>query len=202
VNETPPTAEKGDQAFAAAGAQKLAGPWARCWAKLIDLWLAAGLLFALWKLAVTALQTDRTLGPLAALLADDRGDVLFWGRTFALMAASFVLDALVQWAFGVTPGLALAGARLEALDRRRLSLGQALGRNFEVWLRGFWICIAWYPMILAYVRLVDGRGVPWDTRWRTQVIDRGGSYPRSLLAGLAWLCLIGAYLWLMKRLGL
>jgi hypothetical protein len=126
-------------------------------------------------------------------------DLLDVAAFLLLIAATFTLDALVQFVFGVTPGLALAGARLERQDHGRLSLGLALARNAYVWLFGFWICVGWYPMLFNYGGLVEGRLPRWDRRFGTRVFDHGGSAPRSLFAGACYAAQLGLYLWLLDR---
>ena len=184
----------------AGGSERLAGPWARCWAKLIDLWLAAAVIFALWIVYQTKADTASGVIWIVGRAARDQGNDLLQFTLFLLfIAATFLLDALVQFTFGVTPGLALVGARLQREDHRRLSLGQALGRNLYVWVFGFWICIGWYPMWFYYVELVEHRLPRWDRRFGTRVFDHGGSYPRSAFAGACYAAQVIVCLWLLDR---
>ncbi len=157
-------------------------------------------MFAAWLALLPTLKAAPVIGPVVAAMARDQDADLLQAVQFLLfIAATFVLDALVQFVFGVTPGLLLAGARLQRQDHRRLSLAQALGRNLYIWVFGFWICIGWYPMLANYVGLVRGRLPRWDQRFATRVFDHGGSAPRSLFAGACYAAQLGLYLWLLDR---
>jgi len=182
--------------------ERLAGPWTRCWAKLIDLWLAVAAVFALWRWLERALAPLPTIGPFVAGLGAHNADLVSYAMFFVLVAATFLVDALAQWAFGITPGLALVGARLETASHRRLSLLQALGRNLDVWVYGFWICIGWYPMLINQGVLKRGELVRWDARWGTRVFDVSSGPRRTLAAGACLFALWGVYLWVIDRLGL
>jgi uncharacterized RDD family membrane protein YckC len=179
----------------------IATPWARFWAKLFDLWLAASIVFAVWFGAVYFAARTPALAPMVnALLNGDQSSATtsstpnYLGNLVFLFIA-FIVDAWVQATFGTTLGLKFIGARLERIDHTRLSFREAFQRNMGILVYGFWLGIlAPIAFVMNYLKAGRGEVMNWDQSTQTRVFNYHGSVWRSLLAALCLFALVAARL--------
>lgn len=123
-------------------------PWIRFWAKLVDVWLwvivlglLVGLLFPRWSA-----ETNETLVGLI------------------LLACTVPIHALLLSTSGTTVGKALFNIKVTH-NGRKLTFGQALGREVLVYLRGFGLgipIVSLFTQIAAYGDLKKVGSSSWD----------------------------------------
>lgn len=139
-----------------------AGPWSRWFARSLDLLVGAtvaspliGWLFQwLWSLEPAPLR----LAAYVVLVAP----------------IPFIVDAIIVGIFGNSLGKALLKIRVVTKIKveghevvKPIAFGDALCRNLEMWLKGFWGSIpfvAAIPQFLAYLKVSEGKKVAWDVR--------------------------------------
>jgi hypothetical protein len=136
---------------------ELARPWRRYWARYLDIGisvlLVAVLLDAIWPTLFTSYDA----------LA---GQKWKWTPLLLLLPVAMVMDTLIYWALGNTPGKAIAGIRvLEEGGRRPLRALAHLGRNFGVY--GFGLGLGFAPatlitLIYSYLRARAAKVSIWD----------------------------------------
>jgi hypothetical protein len=138
-----------------------AGPWSRWFARTLDLLVGATIASPL----IGALVQWLWFQPPAVRIA---GYVLF------ITPIPFVVDALVVGLFGNSLGKALLSIKVlkkhtvnEKETETPIDLGDALLRNIEIWLRGYWAGVpflAIVPQFLAYLKVSEGKVAIWDMR--------------------------------------
>lgn len=123
-------------------------PWRRYWARTLD----SGLI-GVWMLA-------------AFPGALEGGGKLFQMQFLALsLAAQILLEPLLLWAVGWTPGKLLLGIRVTGREGERLTFRRAVGRTFGVLTYGQAFCVPTLREIRGYVCLrkaEDGELLPWE----------------------------------------
>lgn len=142
-------------AATAAAALELASPWRRYWARSLDITigtsLAAVLIGAVRPMLLS--QANALMG---------QGWVVF----LLLLPLSLVIDAVVYWALGNTPGKAIAGVKvLEDGARRTLAAPAYLARNFGVYLFGLGLglpLVSLITLIMSYRRAAAGEAASWE----------------------------------------
>lgn len=144
-------------------------PWARFWARSVDLVL----FYALVALAVPGWQewSQVTARLLASILTP-----LAWT----------VPEALLLSSIRTTPGKWALGLRIETADGERLTFGAAWWRAVQVWLRGLGAGIPVVNLVAmgrAYVVLAREGRTSWDTDGGTAV--RARSWRPAIRAGAA-----------------
>ena len=127
-------------------------PWRRYFARMLDLALATlpiQLLFAL------VLRVNMSNAP----------DILDWVLGLIGWVILVPLEALCLSRWGTTPGKWLMGIRLEHINGRLLTFGEAAGRACSVFTRGEGFTIPFYGLYRewkSYKAVMDGEGVEWD----------------------------------------
>lgn len=127
-------------------------PWRRWWARTLD----SGLI-GVWMLA-------------AFPGALEGGAKLFQLRFLGLsLFAQILLEPLLLWAVGGTPGKLLLGIRVTNREGERLSFRGAVSRTFGVLTYGQAFCVPTLREIRGYVCLrkaEDGELLPWEDHSR------------------------------------
>jgi hypothetical protein len=121
-----------------------------------------------------------------------------WMLVLMLLPAAWLLDTLMYWALGNTPGKAIAGIKvLEAHGRRRLGATAYLGRNLGVYVFGLALglpLISLIALLWSYRRAAEKEGVIWDRFSRSRVYAlRCGQLRTWLTAGIYLLGLTGFF---------
>jgi hypothetical protein len=152
-------------------------PWIRYWARTLDTLLFALLLgFALGVVYPAAFEIH---------------DTIF---NILILGASTFIEAAFLSVFSTTPGKALLRVRVCNRDGTRLSYGAALGRSFQVFLRGLGLGIplaALITQIVGYQTLTRDGITSWDRMGNHVVAHQEIPAWRSLLIVLAFVGLIG-----------
>ncbi len=162
-------------------------PWRRYLARSLDFGLYSLLWYAFWELVMRR----------SPLQMGTAGQIL---HTLVTMGLMLVLEPLLLWRFGATPGKWIFGLRLENDDGGRPDYWAGLGRTLLVLQKGlcFQIPIASLVcQIKSYKRCKAGEPQPWDEGFRYTIRDtrayRGLVYALSVLmtAGLMFLTTLG-----------
>jgi len=146
AHQQPTTSSDAYTAFAPSGPQ--ARPWLRYWARSLDM-----VLFSLILSVVIVLIYPALLLIKPAYL-----------NFFHALAYMFV-EPLMLSAWGTTPGKALLKIRLSKADGTRLNYREALGRSFNVWVRGLGLALPivnLFTHVTAYQRLLYQGRTSWD----------------------------------------
>ncbi|MHB8816379.1 MAG: RDD family protein [Steroidobacteraceae bacterium] len=150
----PPRAAVGSPAIGAT-IFELATPWRRYWARSLDI-AACSFLAAL---LISAIRPS-----LPAQVSAQAG--WRWMFLLLLLPAALMMDTLVYWALGNTPGKALAGVKvLKEGGRRPLRAAAYLGRNFGLYVFGLGFglpLISLFPLIYNYWRAAAAKPSMWD----------------------------------------
>lgn len=158
-------------------------PWRRWWARTLD----SGLI-GVWMLAVFP----------GAL---EGGGKLFQMRFLALsLFAQILLEPLLLWAVGGTPGKLLLGIRVTSRNGERLTFRRAVSRTFGVLTYGQAFCVPTLREIRGYVCLrkaEDGELLPWEQDSRLNF--KKLSAWRYALAVLAFLAMGLFALWIASE---
>ena len=158
-------------------------PWRRYWARTLD----SGLI-GVWMLA-------------AFPGALEGGGKLFQMQFLALsLAAQILLEPLLLWAVGWTPGKLLLGIRVTGREGERLTFRRAVGRTFGVLTYGQAFCVPTLREIRGYVCLrkaEDGELLPWEKD--TQLIFRKVGFWNYTLVVLIYLLIVVFVLWVGFR---
>ncbi|MBN2283176.1 MAG: RDD family protein [Deltaproteobacteria bacterium] len=127
-----------------------ARPWVRYWARMMDLILFAlifGILVGIFCPSAL-MMNDNVLGVLILFL--------------------FVfVEPILLSSWGATPGKALLRVTLRTNSGGKLSYVEALGRSFNVWVRGLGLglpLISLVTLIVAYNRLSKNGITSWDRK--------------------------------------
>lgn len=91
---------------------------------------------------------------------------------FVISPIPLIADAIIVGIFGNSLGKALLKIRVMKKasaggmeDLRPISFEDVGSRNFQIWLKGYWCSIpvlAAIPQFLAYLKVSEGKQVPWD----------------------------------------
>ena len=158
-------------------------PWRRYWARTLD----SGLI-GVWMLA-------------AFPGALEGGGKLFQMQFLALsLAAQILLEPLLLWAVGWTPGKLLLGIRVTGREGERLTFRRAVGRTFGVLTYGQAFCVPTLREIRGYACLrkaEDGELLPWEKD--TQLIFRKVGFWNYTLVVLIYLLIVVFVLWVGFR---
>ncbi len=159
-------------------------PWARFWAKQIDVHLYAMLLFAL----IGTLATFAGLNPQSLLWA-----------VLALALLTFpAVDAMLLTASGGSLGRAIFRFRVQTRSGEKPSFGRAFSRALTCLFfgQGLWLgLVALLTNWASYTNLVEHGASLWDREAGTEVVHQGPKWWSWLLlvlliglwAGLIWL---------------
>ena len=157
--------------------ERLAGPWARYWARKLDVLLMATILsFVAGMLFPALFMPDSWLmqGP----------SVLFG---LVILPFALAADALVQAVFGTNLGKAIAGIKIRTLDGKRPAFGVYFSRTAELYLKGYALGVPIVSLLTLtqnYHHLDEGRLTPWDNRLSTRVYQGRGGLVRTTVAAI------------------
>jgi len=139
-----------------------AGPWSRWFARSLDLLVGATVASPLIGLLV---QFMWTLPPFPS---PDRIALYL----LAIVPLPFIVDAIIVGVFGNSLGKALLKIKVHSKltvdgveTLQPIYFDEAIQRNFEIWVKGYWFSIpilAAIPQFLAFLKVSDGKQVPWD----------------------------------------
>ncbi len=155
-----------------------AGPWARCLARILDIWVSISIVAFLFGLFAGA-----RWGGLPSWLQGTGGSNLLG---ILLLPFGLVIDAGIRRLFGNTPGKALLGLSVIGADGRPLGHGEYLGRNFNLWLRGLGLglpLISLFTLYRQYQRLKAGSQASYDALGGCYVIAEPPPVGRKLAFG-------------------
>ena len=158
-------------------------PWRRYWARTLD----SGLI-GVWMLA-------------AFPGALEGGGKLFQMQFLALsLAAQILLEPLLLWSVGGTPGKLLLGIRVTNRNGERLTFQQATDRTINVLIYG----LGFHAPLLKEMRIYDclgkaedGELLPWEKD--TQLIFRKVGFWNYTLVVLIYLLIVVFVLWVGFR---
>jgi len=144
-----------------------AGPWARFWARTLDLSVVTPPALILSSSIVTVGGGSNVIFLLAFVVA---------------VLLPFFLDACLVGLFGNSLGKALLGITVLDKDGRKPGFHDTLRRNLYVCGYGYWTgllpLVSWIPMLLAYR---DLRGENGETKW-----DAALGYEVWRTSGSSW----------------
>lgn len=170
---------------------KTAGPWARFFARIFDLW---------WQLLLLSLITGFIIGryfPEYASLYDDpsKSQLL----TLALFPAALLLDAIIYRVCGNTPGKALLGVKVTRTNSNNLPLSSVIGRNLELWASGLALALPLINLITMgrqYYRLRRGKPASYDEGSDIVVRQDSLKWYRYFIFVIAFICLLSILVFL------
>ena len=162
-------------------------PWRRHLARSLDFGLYSLLWYAFLELVLR--RSSMQMGTAGQIL-----------HTLVTMGLMLVLEPLLLWRFGATPGKWVFGLRLENDDGGRPDYWAGLGRTFLVLQKGLCfqipiVCL--FFQFKSYKRCKAGEPQPWDEGFRYTIRDtrayRGLVYALSVLTltGLMFLTTLG-----------
>lgn len=159
-----------------AGDMALAGPWARYFARSIDLmWPAWAVM-----LGTSALGLEFTKVELAPGIATVVLGIAALSLSVLLL---LLIDAAVTVGFGGSPGKLLLGIRVVRVDRQPLDLGLMMRRAVGIWRHGFWFSIPIAHAIAQirwWFRVDDGELTTWDLACGTRVVGSSSDWRIAL----------------------
>jgi uncharacterized RDD family membrane protein YckC len=160
---------------------------ARCFARLFDVG---------WEAAAVGVATAVFLGThwraFSAWIAEPGNPVLF---AMLCLPIAMMVDASVYRITGNTPGKALLGLKVTALDGGRLSWKTYLRRNLAVWARGLGCGIPVVNLVTMWRRGREasaGADVAYDVKTGHQVSAREIGVARKAVFGVLCVALVGA----------
>lgn len=152
-----------------------ASPWRRYWARCLDISVSAFIMAVL----IGALSP-------ALLARSARGGMGGWIFFLALLPLSLIMDTVIYWALGNSPGKAIAGIKVLAADgRRRLSAPIHLRRNFGVYVFGLGLGLpplSLFLLIWSYAVAAAAQVSIWDRFCRSRVYALAGAGRRTWVA--------------------
>jgi hypothetical protein len=167
--------------------RKPATPWRRYWARALDIAVSTFLVAAL----ISAIRPG--LIPQSNAVIGQKWLLMLWLLPFALL-----MDTLLYWALGNTPGKAIAGIKvLDERGRTRLGARAYLGRNFGVYVFGLGLglpLIGLITLIVTYRRAAAAQPSSWDRFAGSRVYALAGAKLRTwVVAGIYLLGLAGLF---------
>lgn len=151
-----------------------ATPWARFWAKALDL--------TLWGLLVTYVFDLIVPSLLSAPQFQGTSGVTL--STLIILPFAMLVDAVVQGTLGATPGSVCAGFRVETIDHQRPPIRLVLRRNLLIYFRC--LCagiplLSLFTLYNAYRVALAGKLSSWDEALFTRPFSHGGSVGRTTM---------------------
>ena len=162
-----------------------ATPWPRFFARILDIWieaLPAGFVVGFVLYAIDAQMADKLFSNAAS-------------AGIVVLPFVMVIDGLLVGLAGNSIGKAILGVKILPNGDQRFSVGPAIKRNMEVWVKGLAIglpIVNLFTMSAAYKKLNSGEKLNWDKDSNVRVV-RIGSEPwryvvfSVLFAALLWL---------------
>lgn len=156
-----------------AGAETLASPWARFWAKILDITLWAFCVgFVLDLLFPSFLSGPAFEGRAGVALAN-----------IVMLPFVMLLDAVVLAVLETTPGAFCAGFRIQTADRRRVTLPFALRRNLMIYFGGLAAgvpLLSLFTLFSSYRAASANRLTYWDEQLGTRPYSYGSGVYRTV----------------------
>ena len=144
----------------------IAGRWLRFFARIFDLWWETLIISLVWVLATS-------LTPLIPIPGNK------FVVSIICIPFAMVLDAVIYYMFGNTPGKALLGIKVFTDIGNNLSFNGYLKRNIHVWASGF-ACGLPIIVLAAYAyqssRLNRGERASYDVKAGINVINAESNY--------------------------
>lgn len=171
-------------------------PFVRFWARTFDHMLVSVIVWLASDISIPAPTPGETFADMMAKVAEFQTseEALAFGRTLIFaMIGWHVLEGLLIHLFATTPGKALFGIKVERSDGMRLSIPQALGRSFYVYILGvgFYLpMLSIIGMTFSFFRLLASGKTLWDQHLDAQVETPPVGSVRIMLAIGAFLGLI------------
>jgi uncharacterized RDD family membrane protein YckC len=158
-------------------------PWARYWARSIDM--------ALIGIIVSA--------PIGVVLPDDLNNRLVDQLIqFFALTLWIPIEAALIATFGCTPGKALLRIRVSNKNGSNLSFGQALSRSFGVWLKGLGTglipFVTLVTLLVSHKHLSNKGVTTWDRDGHFNVTHRKVGIMRTLIAVAIFASLIALFI--------
>ncbi|MFT3924217.1 MAG: RDD family protein [Myxococcales bacterium] len=167
---------------------ELAGPWARYFARMMDMLVGVFLIsFLLGAIAPSMFQPDAFFG------GQSGGQRLF----LLIMPLVMVVEAGLYALFGTTPGKALVGLQLRGAQGR-IPFLTYLRRNASIWWFGLGTGFPLASLItlaIAHKKAKNGEPMRWDVKLGTSVVRTSTSLWRPALAGMLFLALSAYGAW-------
>ncbi len=171
-------------------------PFPRFWARMFDYTLISVAVFQFSDLAFPQPQPGEAIGDVFARYLEEmrKPEAIVLARTlFLALVGWHVLEAVLVHLFGTTPGKALFGIKVKALDGGRIPPMVSLGRSFYVYVMG--VGFYQFPFILigmvfSFFRLTATGQCLWDQHLKTKVEQAPLGAGRIVLAIFAFFVLL------------
>jgi uncharacterized RDD family membrane protein YckC len=173
--DSPPTAGERPTATTQAASSvpvQAVRPWARFWARIIDLYVFGAV--------VTALIDYSNIGLLGSPAAQKIGSLL-------ALVGWMLIEARLLMGLGTTPGKLLLNVRLRRRDGGPITSQDALLRSLRLWWRGLGAGLPMVSLVTAgyaYRQLRERGDASWD-RDGGWVVEHGPIGPLRVLAAIA-----------------
>lgn len=161
-----------------------AGPWARFWARTLDVMLAS-LVLGL-ALAIVAPGLSGSLDTMTSGLSG----VIF---TMVALPLAMVVDAGIYAIFGNTLGKLIAGIKVWSTEGQKLSFSAYLFRNLGVYVQGYALGIPLVniaTMIYCWRKVAAGETLRWDVASNSQCYSQGSNIARNFVVATVWFVII------------
>jgi len=169
--------------------RKLARPWARYWARALDLTIEVFVVsFPFWFLL--GFFAPHLLDPLIS-----GGKVTDLVLQVLLLPPALILDALIVRLFGTTVGKAIAGVQLRSVENQRVGLRVLLRRNLGVYVSGLGLglpLIVLITLIRSFWIVRDGGIMKYDIKTETRAFGPRGSLLRTTICAILTFVVAGA----------
>ncbi|NNE90099.1 MAG: RDD family protein [Verrucomicrobiales bacterium] len=175
-------------------------PFARFWARWFDYFLVSALVVTFVE--VPTLPQEATLGDFWSqfraqqeVLASEAGQKLLMMLLIGIWSWQLV-EGILIWLFGTTPGKALFGIRVTTQDGSPVPIFRAMGRSIYVFVAGFGMGInilQAIAMAAGFFRLLAKGNTFWDQHLKLKTHHAPMGLVRILVAVGAFFALMAAY---------
>jgi uncharacterized RDD family membrane protein YckC len=173
-------------------------PWLRYWARMFD---AALYGYVIALIIGVTFFTVKQFGMFQGPTGEYIGEAIFVPLlSIPAMILWWFIEAFNISTFGATLGKWIFGVRVRELNGEKLSYSRALGRAFQVWLRGLFLmmpCATHLAQINAFIKLQSSGVTSWDSRGAFRVEHRPVSITRIIVAFLIVIPITVGY-WLLS----
>jgi len=190
VTSVPSTRTKGppagDGLAGEAVASPVAGPWARFWARSLDMALSVSVLaFFIGAIAPSFAEPG-------GVFEGQQGDLILG---LALLPLSMVVDAGIYTAFGNTLGKWIAGLKVLSSEGRKLPFKDYLWRNLGVYVQGYGLglpLVSLVTLIYSWNKAGKGEDLGWDRSKNRRCFGINSSLVRNFVTAAVWIVLLFA----------
>lgn len=183
----PTTRTKGpsnpDGVAGGAVASPVAGPWARFWARSLDMFVSVSLLAFIGGMVVPSLAEP------GSVLEGQQGDLILG---LVLLPVSMVVDAGIYTMFGNTLGKWIAGVKVLSSDGRKLPFKDYLWRNLGVYVQGYGLglpLVSLVTLIYSWNKASKGEDLGWDRSKNRACFGINNSLIRNFVTAAIWIAL-------------